>query len=78
MTEAHGEQPKDSAPTVGGGGGLVVLERKETLSLASVGCPVLPIGWPYQGLTYSRSMIHCPESLEHSGFKSQDDSVAGR
>lgn len=35
MAEAQGEQP-----TVSGGGGLVVLGRKETLPLASVGCPV--------------------------------------
>lgn len=40
MAEAHGEQPKDSAPAGSGGGGLLVLERKETLSLASVGCLV--------------------------------------
>lgn len=40
MAEARGEQPEDSAPAVSGGGGLVVLERKETLSLSGVGCPV--------------------------------------
>lgn len=78
--QGHGGQPKDLAPTVGGGegGGLVVLEREETLSLASVSYPVWPIDWSYQGLTYPRSMTHCPESLEHTGFTSQDDSVAGR
>lgn len=40
MAEAQEEQPKDLEPTVSGGGGLVVLGRKETLPLASVGCPV--------------------------------------